>query len=165
MPIKVTLAYGKNFHFFYEALDANQVYLELEDVAFEVGYRRIMISIPIDIWETIRGLGDASLELVNASDEELARLVEGSVDGRIAEYERLRESQPEKAELLRFNNSMMFGAADEAREQQMLKGLQYYRVERERQREVVTRMAQHKIVSIDSINPDEINETNHSDLR
>jgi hypothetical protein len=150
MPAKVTLAYGKNFHFFHEALDANQVYLELEDAVFEVGYRRIMISIPIDIWETIRSLGAASLNLVNVSDDELTRLVEREVDDRISGYEKIRKSDPEKAELLRFNNSVVFGAADEAREHQVLKGLEYYRMERGRQREVVSRMAQHKIVTIDS---------------
>lgn len=150
MPVKITLAYGKNFHFFHEALDANQVYLELEDAVFEVGYRRIMISIPIDIWETIRGLGAASLNLVNASDDELMRLVEREVDDRISGYGKIRKSDPEKAELLRFNNSVVFGAADEAREQQVFKGLEYYRMERGRQREVVSRMAQHKIVTIDS---------------
>jgi hypothetical protein len=150
MPVKVTLAYGKNFHFFHEALDANQVYLELEDAVFEVGYRRIMISIPIDIWETIRGLGGASLDLMNASDEELAQLVEKAVNSRIAEYERVRKSDPEKAELLRFSNSIIYGPADETREHQMLKGLEYHRTERGRQREVVSRMAQHKIVNIDS---------------
>jgi hypothetical protein len=155
MPVKVTLAYGKNFHFFHEALDANQVYLELEDTVFEVGYRRIMISIPIDIWETIRRLGGAGLDLVNTSNEELAQLVEGAVHRRIAEYERVKKSEPEKAELLRFSNSVIFGAADEAREQQIMKGLEYHRTERERQREVISRMAQHKIVAIEATPPEE----------
>jgi hypothetical protein len=138
MPVKVTLAYGKNFHFFHEALDANQVYLELEDAVFEIGYRRIMISIPIDIWETIRNLGAASLDLINASDEDLARIVDKAITDRITEYERVRKLEPDKGELLRFNNYVIFGTADEAREQQFMKGLEYYRMERGRQREVVS---------------------------
>jgi hypothetical protein len=154
MPVKVTLAYGKNFHFFHEALNHNEVYLELEDAVFEVGYRRIMIAIPIDTWETIRGLAAIRLDLLNALDEELGRLVEKAVDDRIAEYEKIKKSDTEKAELLRFNNSVIFGAVDETREQQLLKGLEFYKTERERQREIVSRMAQHKIVNIDSIPPE-----------
>jgi len=42
MSLKATLAYGKNFHFYHEALDNNHVYLELEDVSYDVGYRRVM---------------------------------------------------------------------------------------------------------------------------
>ena len=63
--MKTTLAYGKNFHFYQEALNNNYIYLELEDIPYDVGYRRIMIALPIDIWETIRGLGAARLDLVN----------------------------------------------------------------------------------------------------
>lgn len=148
MTVKATLAYGKNFHFYHEALDDNHVYLELEDAPFDAGYKRVMIAIPIDIWETIRDLGAANLNLVSASDEELARTVEEQVGKRIEEYANLRTSSEDEADMLRFNNSVVFGAADDARDQQVRRGIAYYKTERERQREVANRMAQHKIISI-----------------
>lgn len=150
MTIKATLAYGRNFHFYHEALDNNHVYLELEDVSYDVGYRRVMIAIPIDVWEVIRALGAAKFDLINASDEELGHLVEALVDARIAEYERIKLSDPEQATRLRFSNVVEFGAADKPREQQLFKGVEYYRTERDRQREVNLRISQHKVVDIDS---------------
>ncbi len=148
MTVKATLAYGKNFHFYHEAHDNNHVYLELEDVSYNVGYRRVMVAIPIDVWEVIRGLGEARLDIAETSDEELIRLVEERVDDRIADYKRVIESDGEKASWLRFSESIKFGPADATREQQLLRGIDYYRTERERQREVAARIAQHKVVDI-----------------
>jgi len=151
MTVKATLAYGKSFHFYHEALDNNHVYIELEDVPYEVGYRCVIVAIPIDVWEVIRDLGAARLELINASEEEIINLVGEAVDKRIAEYERLRSSSREEAERVRFDNSLAFGAADASREQQVMRGMEYYKTERERQREVARRMAQHKILDISSV--------------
>jgi hypothetical protein len=150
MTVKATLAYGKSFHFYHEALDNNYVYLELEDVPCEVWYRRVMVAIPIDIWEVIRGLGAAKLELINASEEDIFNIVGEAVDKRIAEYERIRSLNREESERLSFGNSIAFGAADTPREQQMVRGIEYYKTEQERQREVVRRMAQHRILEINS---------------
>lgn len=150
MTVKATLAYGRSFHFYHEAMDNNHVYLELEDVPYEVGYRRVMVAIPIDIWEVIRDLGAAKLELVNASEEEIVNIVSEAVDKRIAEYERARSLNREEADRLRFDNSLVFGASDTPREQQVMRGIEYYRTERERQREVARRMGQHKILDINS---------------
>jgi hypothetical protein len=148
MPLKVTIAYGRNFHFFRESHENNFVYLEMEDVPFEVGYRRVMIAIPIDVWETLRGLAAVDLTLVNLPDAELITLVGNRVNERIAAYENIRASSPEKADAVRFNDSTMFGLADEAHEEQVARGIQYYKLERERQRSIVSRMAQHKIIEI-----------------
>ncbi|MBS1792099.1 MAG: hypothetical protein JST85_30615 [Acidobacteria bacterium] len=80
MSTKSTIAHGGNFHFYYEAWDDDRVYLELEGTEFEVGNNRVMVSIPIHIWETIRPLGGARLELVNHTDEDLLAMVEADVD-------------------------------------------------------------------------------------
>ncbi len=150
MTVKATLAYGKNFHFYHEGLDNNHVYLELEDVPYDVGYRRIMVAIPIDVWEVIRGLGAANLDLVDASDDELIGAVEKKVDERLVAYEEARASAPERAEWLRFSDSAAFGSMDEPRERQIAKGIEYYKTERARQREVGLRIARHKIMDISS---------------
>ena len=148
MTVKTTLAYGKSFHFYHEARDNNHVYLELEDVAYDAGYRRVMVAIPIDVWEVIRCLGGAGLELLDASDEELIHIAEAKVNARIAEYEKLRAADREKAEWVRFGEATMFGSADGPREEQLARGIAYYRTERARQREVAARIAQHQVVEI-----------------
>src|SRR5579885_1099619 len=153
MTVKATLAYGKNFHFYHEGLDNNHVYLELEDVPYDAGYRRFMVAIPIDIWEVIRGLGAASLDLINTSDDELIEMVERKVEERIAGYESARESTPETAGWLRFTDSAVFGSMDEPREQQIMRRIEYYRTERERQREVTARISQHKVIDINTEPP------------
>lgn len=149
MVIKTTLAYGKSFHFYQEGLNNNYVYLELEDVPYDAGYRRLMVAIPIDIWEVIRFLGTARVELAASSDEELLEIVKKKVEERIAMYRRVQSSNSEQADKYRFDNSLIFGAADESREEQINRGMAYYRTERERQRSVVNRIAQHKIIDID----------------
>jgi hypothetical protein len=77
-------------------------------------------------------------------------LVGRKVEKRITEYARIKSTDPEKVELSRFNDSIAFGAADDDREQQIRRGIDYFRTERERQREVAARMAQHKIIDINS---------------
>lgn len=149
MTVKTTLAYGKNFHFYQEGFNNNCVYLELEDVPYDAGYRRVMVAIPIDVWEVIRLLGAAQLDLINLSDEELLELVERKVSQRVTEYERMRSIDAEKAALLRFDNSYVFGAADSDPGQQIIRGKEYYQTERKRQREITLRVAQHKIIDID----------------
>jgi hypothetical protein len=148
MTVKTTLAYGRNFHFYLQAHENNYVYLELEDVPYEVGYRRVMLALPVDVWETLRGLAATQLDLVNASDAELIELVTLKVDERVSEYQRSLSSGAEKADMVRFKNSIMFGTADEPPEEQVERGIQYYKLERERQRAIVARMAQHKVVEI-----------------
>jgi hypothetical protein len=148
MPPKVTIAYGNGFHFFREAHESNYVYLELEDAPFESGYRRVMIAIPVDVWETLRGLAPVELDLINTSDTALIEMVEARINKRMVEYERVRSSNPEKAQLIRFNDSIKFGSVDEERETQVARGISYYKSERERQRAITARMAQHKIIEI-----------------
>ncbi len=149
MPPKISIAYGKNFHFYREAHELNYVYLELEDVPYEVGYLRVMLAIPVDIWETIRGLGATSLDLVNASDDDLIEKVTSRVAERSAEYERARSTDREAAEMIRLRDSLIFGAADEPHEDQIARGVHSYKMERERQRAIVARITQHKIIEID----------------
>jgi hypothetical protein len=148
MPPRVTIAYGRNFHFFREMHESNYVYLELEDAPYEAGYRHVMVAIPVDVWGTLRSLAPVELDLINTSDTELIELVEARVSKRIMEYESVRSSNPEKAELIRFNESIKFGPADAEREVQLARGLSYYKSERERQRAIAARIAQHKIIEI-----------------
>jgi hypothetical protein len=43
MSTKSTIAYGRNFHLYHEALDEDYVYLELEGTKFEASYNRVKL--------------------------------------------------------------------------------------------------------------------------
>lgn len=144
MSTKSTIAHGRGFHFYHEALDEEGVYLELDDVEFEASYRRVMVRIPVDIWEVIRHTAPARLDLVDTSDEELRQMVERQVDERIAEYERVK-GNPRQEALVGLFGALIFGGAGESREEQIRHGLEYYTRERERQRQVVERMKEHHV--------------------
>ncbi len=113
MSTKATIAHGDHFHFYHEVPDDDHVYLELNTTHFEAGYGRVILPIPIHIWEVIRHLGGARLDLVGKTDEDLLAMVEGEVDARIAEYQ-----------------------AEKPREEQIVRGMEYFRGEQQRQREV-----------------------------
>jgi hypothetical protein len=133
---KSTIAHGSNFHFYHECFDDNHVYLELEGMEFEAGYNRVMVSIPIHIWETIRHLGEARLDLIKHTDEDLLAIVEAKVDERIEKYQEALRANPKGAGWISFSGSLLYGGADKPREEQIKNGMEYYHRERQRQREV-----------------------------
>jgi hypothetical protein len=137
MSTKCTIAHGENFHFYHEVLDEDHVYLELDTTHFEAGYGRVMLPIPIHIWETIRHLGGARLDLADKQDYELLAMVESTVDQRIAEYQQATQGRPDRAELVSFIGCLSYGRADLPRVDQIHKGMEHFRHERQRQREVI----------------------------
>lgn len=50
MSTKISLSYGKNHHLYQEIFDSSHVYLQLDDVEFEVSNGRAMLQIPVKIW-------------------------------------------------------------------------------------------------------------------
>lgn len=140
MSTKCTIAYGENFHLYREVFDSDHVYFELDTTHFESGYGRVMIPIPLHIWETIRRLGGAELDLVDLSDEELLARVQKEVEERMAEYQRVARERPERAGLVAILGSLVYGTADEPRDQQIRHGMEYFRRERKRQNELRARI-------------------------
>jgi hypothetical protein len=141
MSTKSTLAYGETFHLYREVFDDDHVYLRLDTTHFEAGYDRVMIPIPIHIWETIRHLGGAELDLVDRSDEELLERVEKEVDERTAEYQRVARERPDRAGFFGILGSLVYGTADQPRDEQVRRGMDYFRSDRKRQREIQARIA------------------------
>lgn len=130
MSTKCSLAYGDTFHFYEEVLDEHYVYLELEGVQYEASYNRVMVPIPIYIWEVIRKRGAPDLSFVDKSDEELLIKVETDVDERIEEYEQNVFGST------KFAGCLVYGTADEPREAQIQRGLEYYKARRKDQQEI-----------------------------
>lgn len=141
MSTKCTIAYGENFHLYREVSDLDHVYFELDTTHFEAGYGRVMIPIPLHIWETIRHLGGAELDLVDRSDDELLSRVQSEVEERIAEYQRVVRERPGRAGLFAILGSLIYGTADEPRDQQIRHGMEYFQRERKRQQELHARIA------------------------
>ena len=136
MSTKATIAHGDTFHFYHEVADDDHVYLRLETTNFEAGYGRVMVPIPIHIWETIRHLGAARLDLINHTDEDLRAMVEKDVDERIADYQKALREHPDRADWFSIAGSFVYGSADEPREQQIAHGIEHFQSERQRQREL-----------------------------
>jgi hypothetical protein len=50
MSTKISISYGQNYHFYHEAFDVSNVYLQVEGYEYEVKNDRVMIQVPIEIW-------------------------------------------------------------------------------------------------------------------
>jgi len=133
MSTKATIAYGPTFHLYHEALDEDFVYLEIEGAQFEESYNRVMVPIPVHIWETIRRYPGIDLRFVDKTDDELRDYVEHEVSDRIRHFEKASERANGIASL---SGSPVFGPADQPRDQQIAAGIEYFIKVREHQRQV-----------------------------
>ena len=136
MSTKSTIAHGENFHFYHEAFDDDHVYLELETTHFEARFGRVMLPIPIHIWESIRHLGGAQMDLADKQDNELLAMVEEEVDQRIAEHQQAMRETPDSAGFIRICGSLAYGMTDSPPADQIHRGMEYFQHKRQRQREV-----------------------------
>lgn len=87
MSTKCSLTHGPGFHLYREMFDDDNVYLEVEGTHFEAAYNRVMLPIPVHVWEVIRRYPGASYEYTDKTDAELRDEVERSVGGRLKRYE------------------------------------------------------------------------------
>ncbi len=139
MSTKSTIAYGPTFHFYHEALDNNYVYLELEQVEFEAAYNRVMVPIPVHIWEVIRQYRGIDLSWAEKSDQDILEYVTESVEDRMRRYE---EAEAKQKGLISLFGSLAFGTADSPREEQIEAGIAYYQKLREHQQQVKAAIAE-----------------------
>jgi hypothetical protein len=133
MSAKATIAYGPNFHLYHEGLDEDYVYLELEGTKFEASYNRVMVPIPVHIWEIIRRYPGIDLKYADKTDAEIRALVEQEVDKRLKLYE---EANERSKGLVSLSRSLAFGTADQPRDQQIAAGVHYFTKAREHQRQI-----------------------------
>jgi hypothetical protein len=132
MSTKATIAYGDTFHFYREVLDDDYVYLELEQVPFEASYNRVMVPIPVHIWEVIRQYPGIDLSWVDKSDEDILAHVTQKVDDRIREFEQAGDNKA----LIALFGSLVYGKADAPRDEQIQTGVDYYKKLRSHQQQV-----------------------------
>jgi hypothetical protein len=133
MSTKATIAYGCNFHLYHEALDEDYVYLELEGTKFEASYNRVMVPIPVHVWEVIRRYPGIDLEYADKTDAEIRLYVEQEVEKRL----KLCEVADDRSKgLVSLSGSLAFGTADQPRDQQIAAGVDYFTKAREHQRQI-----------------------------
>lgn len=131
MSTKCSLAYGDTFHLYQECFDEDNLYLELESVEFEATPERVMVTIPIAIWETIREYTILDLSCADLTDEEIKAMVVEEVDRRIEEYNNCQdERQRNFAAVI---GAIPYGLASAHRDNQIEQGMKYFRDKRERQ--------------------------------
>ena len=133
MSTKSTIAYGRNFHLYHEGLDEDYVYLELEGTKFEASYNRVMVPIPVHVWEVIRRYPGIDLQYAEKTDAGIRLYVEQEVDERLKLYEEADERSKGLASL---SGSLAFGSADQPRDQQIAAGIDYFTKVREHQRQI-----------------------------
>jgi hypothetical protein len=133
MSTKSTIAHGRNFHLYHEAFDEDNVYLELEGTNFEASYNRVMVPIPVHVWEVIRHYPGIDLKYVDRTDAEIRQYVEREVDERLKRY---KEASERSKGLVSLSGSLAFGTADQPRDQQISAGIEYFTKVREHQRQI-----------------------------
>ncbi|HJU61480.1 MAG TPA: hypothetical protein VJ864_05505 [Candidatus Binatia bacterium] len=133
MSTKSTIAYGPTFHLYHEAFDEDYVYLELEGTKFEASYNRVMVPIPVHVWEVIRRYPGIDLKYADKTDAEIRRYVEQEVDERL---KRFVEAGQRSKGLVSLAGSLAFGTADQPRDQQIAAGIEYFTKVRQHQRQI-----------------------------
>ena len=124
MSTKCSLAQGEQFHLYSEVFDSEHVFLEIEGCKFEAENNRIMVEIPIAIWEVIRQHSLVDFSLVNKTDQELQEEVERLVQERIEEYTLASEK---KKIILGLQGFLSYGPVENAKEKQISDGVEFYR--------------------------------------
>lgn len=134
MSTKATVAYGPNFHLYKEVFDENFIYLELEGVSFEASYNRVMVPIPVHIWEVIRQYPGTDLSWSDKTDEDIESYVEQEVNERIRKYEQADNDQHRS--LIALCGSLTYGEADSPHQEQLERGVAYFKQLREHQQQI-----------------------------
>lgn len=109
MSTKFTIAYGHepdtDFHFYQECFDGDHVYMELrgQEVEYEVEQGRVMMRIPIEVWEVMRmryGTG-GSAPYAEVTDEQIEVAATSEVDENIAAWREYIEAGNDHGRRLR----------------------------------------------------------------
>ncbi len=93
MSTKCTIAYSDSpehdFHFYRECFD-DALYLELRgDIAtFECESNRVMVRIPVEVWEVIRWRASVSTKYAGWTDEQIEAEARRIVEERSKEYQK-----------------------------------------------------------------------------
>ena len=79
--------------------------------------------------------------LINKEDEDLLAMIESNVDQRLAMYQESLRTTPARAKFVGLIGFALYGGANTPRKTQIRHGMEYFQRERQRQREIMARIA------------------------
>lgn len=132
MSTKSSLAYGDKFHLYAECFDDNNIHLELEG-EFEAVSGRVIVSIPLEIWEVIRHHTNVDLSLVDKSDGDIGYEVVKFVKDRMVKVEAAKAEGREPG-LIAVSGCMVYGSTEDPIETQIQSGFDHMIERRTQQR-------------------------------
>lgn len=141
MSTKCTVAHDDDFHFYTDCFDDDHVYLEMEKCEFTASQDGVTVRIPLRIWEVIRHYSLARTDLADKSDEQITSMVEVEVRKRVEIWRQHQETHPGKGSLLAAAGAWVYGDVTSPPEQQVAKGVAYYKLERDRQQAMLAAIA------------------------
>ena len=150
MSTKGSLAYGKRFHLYEEALESGHIYLELQDVSFEATNDRVTVAIPAPIWECIRRFSFANTSLADFTDDMIQEKVEKEVRECIK-----RQGAPQ-SKIQSLMGLLPYGSIEQSEKEQIAHGLSYYQEIRDRQR-----LLQAEMDALNADNPIKVHSFHH----
>lgn len=136
MSTRSTIAYGDTFHLYSDALDSDHIYLELEGTNFEASYNRVIVPIPVHIWEVIRKYTIAQFDLVEMDDKALEAFVKKEVTERLKQIAEDKAAKGKDTSIYAWFGSATYGSGDDPYEKQVETGVASLRRERAHQREI-----------------------------
>jgi len=142
MSTKCTIKHGDDFHFYHECFDDSNVYLQLDKGEIELSGREVTLVIPKAIWAIIREAEPVELRFAKMKDEDIQARVESEVDERIAKHAAASDDRGRGwASLI---GCIPYGNANDAREAQIERGVEYYNVHRKREKKILNRIRKYK---------------------
>jgi hypothetical protein len=88
---------------------------------------------PVHVWEVIRRYPGIDLKYADKTDAEIRLYVEQEVDKRLKRYEQAGERSKG---IVSLSGPLVFGTANEPRDQQIAAGVEYFTKVREHQRQI-----------------------------
>lgn len=140
MTNKNILLNGRNYKVYTRCFDEENIYLQFEGFEFSTNDDSVTVAIPLNVWENLRKVdGISQLDLVNMSDSEIEKKVAEEVDGRIRELS-LFGKEDNMAKLIKMENYIVYGDANDPKDNQIKKGLSFYLEQRERQKAILNKI-------------------------
>jgi hypothetical protein len=150
MSTKVTLAFDENertFSLYQDHADGEMkhdyVYLEVLHCG-GCGHAQT-VRIPADVWECIRQVPSDDFSMVDLTDDEIRARVKGEVDDRIKGF---REASTDRGRALAgLWGCGVYGDVEDPRDVQVLRGIENWIADRERQKGILRRASSFTIIS------------------
>ena len=138
MSTKCSIAHGTGFHLYNEVFDDEHVFLQLDNADFEVTPDRVMVKLPLHVWEYIRCFPGADLSHADVSDEQIHEEAVHAVESRLAKA--AEASSDRMRDLVAFGGSFFMGDIALPRDEQIANYVAHHQRQRAQQREVLAQV-------------------------